>query len=157
MFGLNETQWRDLVLSVNVHRKSRRLSPFETATHLGIALRQTDVRTLAQALGFSDITTLLKIASLKDLPTDVAPLIEWGRAPGTVSMSTAAQLARLPSRDLASAAIKAAVQYSFDKEEARQLVQIFQRSGQPLNRCVEQVLETRPRIERSELIIGSLL
>lgn len=157
MFGLTEPQWQDLVLSVNVHRKTRRLSPYQTAQYLAVALDHTTVGSLGEALGFSDTTTLLKILRLKDLPPETAPLVEWGTAPGSVSMSTAAELLRLPDNELVTSAIKAAAQYRLTKEEARQLVQISGRSGEGLQECIGRVLQTRPRVERSELIIGSLL
>ena len=157
MYGLSEREWQDLVLSLNVHRKSRRLSPYETACFLDRALAQTDVQSLAQALGFSDVTTLHKILRLKQMPAEIAPLVEWGTSSGTVSMSTATELMRLPSIDLTVEAVEAAVQHSFTKEEARQLVQVFQRSARPLDQCISNVLETRPRIEKSELILGSLV
>jgi ParB-like chromosome segregation protein Spo0J len=157
MFGLTEAQWRDLVLSVNVHRKTRRLSPYQTSQYLAMALNHTNVNALGEALGFSDATTLLKILRLKDLPPETAPLVEWGTAPGAVSMSTAAELLRLASSELVAIAIKAAAQHRLTKEEARQLVQIYGRSGEALQECISRVLLTRPRVERSELIIGSLL
>jgi hypothetical protein len=157
MFGLTDEQWRDLVLSVNVHRKTRRLSPHQTAQYLALALEHGTMRALGDALGFSDTTTLLKIARLNTLPPDTAPLVEWGTAPGSISMSTAAELMRLPDTESAGAAIKAAVQNRFTKEEARQLVQISERSGETVDGCIKRVLLTRPRVERSELIIGTLL
>jgi len=91
------------------------------------------------------------------MPAEIAPLVEWGTSSGTVSMSTATELMRLPSIDLTVEAVEAAVQHSFTKEEARQLVQVFQRSARPLDQCISNVLETRPRIEKSELILGSLV
>lgn len=157
MFGLTDIQWRDLVLSVNVHRKSRRLSPAEVATYLATALSQTDVSSLAQALGFSDTTTLLKIHRLKDLPAELGALVEWGTVKGSVSMSTAAELMRLRSIDVAASAVKAAVEHSLTKEEARQLVQVLERSGDTLAASLNKILLTRPKVERSELVVGSLL
>jgi hypothetical protein len=145
VFGLTDIQWQELLLSVNTHRKTRRLSPVETATHLEIALSKTDLHSLAQALGFSDTTTIVKIRRLKDLPAELGALVEWGTANGSVSMSTAAELMRIPSIEVAADAIKAAVEHSLNKEEARQLVQILERSKDPLETC------------QSELIVGSLL
>ena len=83
MFGLTESQWRDLVLSVNVHRKNRRLSPVDTAHCLATALKQTDVPSLVKALGCNDATTVLKILRLKDLPFELATLVDWGTTRGS--------------------------------------------------------------------------
>lgn len=157
MFGLTDIQWQELLLSVNTHRRNRRLSPVETASHLETALSKTDLYSLAKALGFSDTTTIVKIRRLKDLPAELGALVEWGTANGSVSMSTAAELMRIPSIEVAADAIKAAVEHSLNKEEARQLVQIMERSKDSLTTCLNKVLLTRPRVERSELIVGSLL
>ena len=157
MFGLSDEQWRDLVLSVNVHRKKRRLSPYQVAHFMKLALRETDVDGLAEALGFTDTTTMRKILRLNDLSDDLASTVDWGNSRGSVSMSTGAELLRLPTAELVDQAIRAAVENGLTKEEARQVVQIFERSGQGLAECIVRALKTRPRVERSELIIGSLL
>lgn len=158
MFGLSSEQWRDLVLSVNVHRKNRRLSPVEVAEHLRKALEQVDVDTLAESLGFADTTTMKKILRLNEMPDGIATVVTWGiSGRGTLSMSTATELLRLSSHNLVAGAMKAAVEYGITREEARQIVQIRKRSGAPIAECVRQALRTRPRIERSELIMGTLL
>jgi len=157
VFGLSESEWRDLVLSVNVHRKDRRLSPVQAGIYMKRALEVTDVEALAEALNFEDTTTMRKILRLADLPSELTPTIDWGTRKGSVSMSTAAELMRLDSEELVRTAIKAAVEHSITKEEARQIVQIRERSGDPIQQCINGALKTRPRIERHEMIIGSLL
>lgn len=157
MFGLTREEWQDLVLSVNVHRKSRRLSPAQAASYLQRALQQTSVESLAEALGFKETSTLRKIAGLSVLPADVADTVEWGSRRGSISMSTAAELLRLGSPDLVREAVTSAIEHDLSKEEARQLVQIRARSSEPIEECVRRALGTRLRIERSELILGSLL
>lgn len=156
MHGLTEEEWKDLVLSVNVHRKNRRLSPVQVATYISTALESTDVNTLASDLGFGDTTTIKQILRLKDMPDDLATVVDWGTRKGSISMSVATKLMCLP-RDSLFKAVSAAISHSMTKEEVRQLVQIRARSEQTIDDCIQQVLKTRPRIERSELIIGSLL
>ena len=156
MHGLAEEEWKDLVLSVNVHRKNRRLSPVQVATYISTALESTDLKTLASDLGFGDTTTIKRILRLKDMPDDLAAVVDWGTRKGSISMSVATELMRL-HRDFLFKAVGAAVSHSMSKEEVRQLVQIQARSEQSVDDCIEQVLKRRPRIERSELIIGSLL
>lgn len=157
MFGLERGEWQDLVLSVNVHRKNRRLSPAQAASYLQRALKQTSVENLAETLGFKETSTLRKIAGLVTLPADVAGTVEWGNRRGNISMSTAAELLRLGSPDLIREAVTSAIEHDLSKEEARQVVQIRARTSEPIDECVRRALATRPRIERSELILGSLL
>jgi hypothetical protein len=157
MFGLSANDWRDLLLSVNVHRSQRRLSPSRVAELLDIALKQTDLDQLSKALNFSDKTTLERIRSLRALPADLAILVDWGSRKGVLSMSTAAQLVRLKTSENIRAGFKAAVEHDMTKEEARQVIQIFERSGKPLAECISTALATRPKVIRSELIIGSLV
>jgi hypothetical protein len=157
MFGLPANDWRDLLLSVNVHRSQRRLSPTRVAELLDAALRQTDLEQLSKALNFSDKTTLERIRSLRSLPADLGILVDWGSRKGVLSMSTAAQLVRLKTPERVRAGFKAAVENDMTKEEARQVIQILERSGKPLPDCISTALATRPKIIRSELIIGSLV
>ncbi|MFC1816510.1 hypothetical protein ACFL0M_11385 [Thermodesulfobacteriota bacterium] len=156
MHGLTKEEWKDLVLSVNVHRKNRRLSPVQVATYISTALENTDLNTLASDLGFEDTTTIKRILRLKDIPDDLATIVDWGTRKGSISMSVATEIMRL-SKDSLYKAIDAIVSNSMNKEEVRQLVQIQSRTDQSVDDCIQQVLKTRPRIERSELIIGSLL
>jgi len=146
-----------LVLSVNVHRTERRLTPFAVAKLLQRALSFTNLATLAKALNSEDTTTLQKIVRLTGLPDEHASLVEWGTRRGSLSMSTAAELMRLGEPEMVRDAIKLAAEENLTKDEARQVVQIRQRSGKSLAECVQQALLTRPKVVRHELILGSLL
>lgn len=156
MFGLTADEWRDLVLSVNVHRKNRRLAPFDAAGLIRKATLSADPSVVAEALGFTDLTTFNKILRLADLPPDLASLVEWGSRRGSLSMSTATELLRLP-QDQQAPAIRLAVENNLTKEEARQVAQVNQRTGLPADQCVAQALKTRVKVERSELILGSIV
>jgi len=157
VYGLPEDEWRELILSVNTRRSKRRLSPAETARRLHTALQNGDASTIATALGFSDTTTMRRIERLTILPADLASLVDWGTRRGRVSMSAASELLRLDDRDAIRQAIMAAIEHELSRDEARQVVQIRDRSQESLAECIQRVLSSRPRIERSELVIGSLL
>lgn len=157
MFGLKEDEWRDLLLSVNVHRKNRRISPARAGRYIIKALEQTNINVLAEALGFNELSTLRKIIKVGSLPTNIASLVDWGTRRGSLSMSTAAELSRLKTPDLIETAFVEAVKYDFSRDEARQVVQIFSRSKQSIELCIQSVLKTRPKIVRSHLVIGSIL
>lgn len=157
MHGLTDAEWRDLVLSVNVHRKQRRLSPARVASYLDRALCNVSVEQLAISLGFGDTTTLRKIHRLHKLPADLAAVVDWGNRRGNLSMTTASELMRLDSESLVREAFTGAIEHDLTREEARQVVQSRQRSGSSILECIARALATRPRIERSELILGSFV
>jgi hypothetical protein len=157
MFGLQRNEWQDLVLSVNIHRKTRRLSPSTTAILLSRASSHSSPNELAEALGFKEPSTLRKIMSLKSLPPEIADVVEWGERRGSLSMSSAAEITRLEDMDLMRKVAHAAIQSSMTKEEIRQIVQMKTRSNASIEDCIRNALATRPLIERNELILGSLL
>jgi hypothetical protein len=157
MYGLQRNEWQDLILSVNVHRKERRLSPIITASYLSRALANSTSEELSEALGFRDSTMLRQIMSLNSFPPELAACVEWGDRRGAISMTAAAQMCRLPNAELIRNLATAAIENKMTKEEVRQVVQIFSRSGKTIQECIQQALLTRPKIERSELVLGSLL
>jgi hypothetical protein len=157
MFGLQQTEWRDLVLSINIHRKTRRLFPLAAAALLSRAASQASLNEIAEALGLKESSTLRKIISIASLPPEIASIVEWGERRGSISMSAAAEITRLGKLDLMRRAAMAAIQHGMTKEEIRQIVQISSRSKSTIDECIQKVLSTRLIIERSELIIGSLL
>ena len=156
-FGLSNDEWQDLLLSVNVHRKQRRLTPAGAARLIERALQQTVADDLAAALGFESTTMLHKIRRLHELPPDLASVVHWGSRRGSLSMSTASELLRLEPEAAIREAFHVAVEHSLTRDEARQLVQIRQRSGKPIRESVAEALRTRPRAVRSELVIGSFI
>lgn len=156
MFGLSPEQWQDLVLSVGTRRKERRLNPVEAGRLIRLALQTSSSDVLAKTLNFQDATTMHRIASLADLPNDLADVVDWRNRTGSISMSTASVLLSL--RDLESIrwAFAAVLANSLTRDEARQLVQVSDRSKLPLPECLQTVLNGRPRVERQELVIGQL-
>lgn len=154
MYGLSADEWSDLVLSVNTHQGTRKLSPVEVGKSISRALTRCGAKELSQSLGFSDTTTLRRLDRLSRVPQELADLVAWRSEPGKVSMSVATELLRLEEGE--REAIMSAIANRLTKEEARQLVQIQSRSGKSIDTCVGEVLLTRPRIERRELVIGRL-
>lgn len=159
MYGLSKEEWQNLVLSVNVGKHQRRLSPYQVAKLLEKALQTVNAPTLASELNFKDLRTFTKIRTLLKAPEDFSELIEWGNRRGSLCMSTAFELLRLQnlSADNLRLLFKACIESDFTKEEARQLVQIHTRSLKPPLVALDEVLKTRPVVQKCHLIIGSLL
>lgn len=74
-------------------------------------------------------------------------------------MSTASELLRLDgiSSEVLKEIFKKAIECELTKEEARQVIQIFKRSKKSPVEAFEEALKTRPIIQKSVLILGSLL
>ena len=65
-------------------------------------------------------------------------------------------IARLSSAQEQSVLTKAALESQLNKSEIIQVVQIRQRSGNPIENCIQAVLNQRPIVEKRHLIIGEL-
>ena len=98
-----------------------------------------------------------KFDSLNQLDPDLRQLVSWGLRPGSLGMSVAAELATMRPRDARRQALLAAIQYTFTRKEAQQLAQSFRRGYGSIEACIDAVLKTRPRVERTELILGAVL
>lgn len=156
MYGLSQQEWASLVLSVNTHRGSRRLSPGQVAELVARAVRQTTAKQLAASLGLRGPDMVKRFLSLNLLPSDLKDVVDWGAKPGSVSMTTAMVLVTLPDPDATRAAFEAAIEHNITRGEAVQVRQAYLRGMGPIGKCIDSALRTRPRIERREAILGAI-
>ena len=148
---------RQLILSVGTHRSARPLLPVEVAQLMQRALDAGEKRAdIAGKLYLEDSTIIGHFTRLLSLPTQVQQLIGWGSDPATVSFTTAAIIARLKCDQEQSVLAKAALENQFRKSEIIQIVQIRLRSENPIEDCIQAVLDQRPIVEKRHLIIGEL-
>jgi hypothetical protein len=159
MYGLTKEEWQNLVLSVNVRKQTRRLTPHGVAKLICKALERVDGPTLASDLNFKDLRTFDKIKAIAKAPEEFGDLIDWGSRRGSLSMSTAYELLRVPARNAKDQKdlFKSCIEAELTKDEARQVVQIQSRSGGTPSAALDSVLKSRPKIQRSHLVLGSLL
>lgn len=156
IIGLTREDYRDLVLSVGTHRKSRRLSPLEVAQLLAKALAAgATKRDCATALGLgqTQVSTFLK---LLDLAADIQHLADWrGGKNASIPFSILAELARLVPQDQAQA-VDSVLRYGLTWKEVVQLVQVSQRSGKAIGKCITDVLNLRPEVVTRHLFVGAI-
>ena len=156
MKGISDVEYQRLLRSVGTHRNTRPLSPIEVAELLGRAVAAGATRSeCAQALsvGTSQISAFL---NLTRLAPQIRHLADWqGSKAASIAFSTMAELRRLPEDDQVVAA-NAALRHRLTWKEAVQLVQIAIRSGNPIEDCIEQVLNLRPQIITRHLFIGAI-
>ena len=159
MYGLTKQEWQDLVLSVNVRKANRRLNPYNAGLLIEKALKTTTPANLSSELNFKDLTTFDKIRGIARSPEEFGSLIDWGNRRGFLSMSTASELLRLDgtSNVVLKEIFRKAIECELTKEEARQVIQIFKRSKKNPLEAFEEAFNTRPIIQKSVLILGSLL
>lgn len=156
ILGLSREEFRDLVLSVGTHRKSRRLSPLEVAQLLAKAVAagatKEDCAT-ALELGVTQVRTFLK---LLDLESDIQHLADWqGSSNASIPFSSMAELARLDPQEQVQA-VDSVLRHGFTWKEVVQLVQISKRSDKPISECITNVLDLRPEIVTRHLFVGAI-
>ena len=157
MKGLLPNQVSELILSVGTHKSKRPLLPVEIAEYMQRALDAGEKRTdIAEKLHLEDSSLIGHFIRLLSLPSQVQQLIGWGSDPATISFSAAAGIARLDSTLDQTVLTKAALENKFNKSEIIQIVQIRQRSNNPIESCIKAVLDQRPIVERRHVIIGKL-
>ena len=157
MKGLSPYEVGQLILSVGTHRSERPLSPVEVAKFMQRALDAGEKRAeIAGRLHLEDSTIIGHFTRLLSLPAQVQQLVGWGSDPATVSFTAAAIIARLQYPQEQSILTKATLENQFRKSEIIQVVQIWQRSKNPIENCIKAVLDQRPIVEKRHLIIGEL-
>ena len=154
MAGLTPAELRDLTLSVGTHRATRRLSPLEVAQLIGKMLRfDSNREKCSQHLGISK-TQISSFLRLLDVDARVQHLADWrGTANATIPFSTLSETARLEPTEqvvLAEAALRTALGW----KEVVQIVQIRERSGEPIDACIERILALRPEIVKQHVFVG---
>jgi hypothetical protein len=140
MYGLTDHEWQQLSASVNTQAAKRELSPAAVSRLANQAAKSTSVEELAQALGFKGTTMLRKLMLFDALPDDIREKITWGTKPGSVSMSTAAELIRIKDADAFRHAFEAATTHGFKRTAALRLVQLFSKGAGDIKTCVQQVI-----------------
>ena len=158
MKGLSPSEIGQLILSVGTHRSERPLSPIEVAKLIQKALEAGERRKeIAIRLHLNGSTIIGRFIRLLSLPPQVQHLIGWGSDPVTLSFSAASGIAQLSSAQDQYALAKASLENQLNRLEITQVVQIRQRSGKPIENCIEEVLNQRPIIEKRHVIVGELL
>ena len=82
-------------------------------------------------------------------------MVDWGASNVTVGFSSAVEIARLPDAEQVPAALSAIANH-LTRTEAKELVQLRLRSGRPLDDCVREVVDMRPRVERINVFLCKL-
>lgn len=158
MRGLTVEEEQLLLRSVGTHRKERKLSPLEVAQLLQSAMDNGATRKeCAERLqiGTSQVSAFL---SLLNVSPEIQHLADWSNlSPSTIPFSSLAQLASLAQPSDQVRAAEAILAHRLSWKEVVQLVQVKNRSSQPIEDCIKAVLRLRPEIETRHIFVGSII
>lgn len=154
--GLSADEMRDLIVSVGTHRAERRLSPVEVAELLEKACQAGASRNeCAEAVGVGT-TQIGTFLQLLELPEKVRHLADWGSTGERgIAFSALAKLSRLDQSEQGKAA-EAVLRDNLSWQEVVELVQLSDRTGDSLERCVEKVIDRRTEVETRHVFLGAI-
>jgi hypothetical protein len=110
---------------------------------------------LRRMLHLDGSAMIARFIGLLRLEPDVQHLVGWGRRDRLLSMSTAAEISKVPPDDQLILA-QQALERGFSKDEVKQVVQLRQRSREPIERCIEKIVALRPQVEQRHAFIGAI-
>ena len=101
-------------------------------------------------------TGVSRFLRILDLPSDLQHLIDWGSGKDFVGFSSAVETTKLKDTEDQRAVADAILSRKLNSKEVRQVAQLRQRSGRPIEECVQEVLNMRPKVEKRYVFIGSV-
>lgn len=157
MKGISSYELRQLILSVGTAKSVRPLAPMEVARLIQRALDAGETRAdIAERLHLVGTTMIGRFTHLLSLPAEIQQMIGWRGESATIPIESAVQIARLESAEEQIILGKALLESRLNRSDIRQVIQISQRSGNSIEKCIKAVLDQRPVIEKRHVIIGEL-
>ena len=154
--GLSREELRDLLLSVGTGRKKRRLSPVEVAQYCAKAKVSIDLLTTELLLSKDQ---LRQFQQLLLLSPKYHPLVDWGKTTATSLGFSSAWLigGRVPDSQIQGQLVQAAIQSRFSKTDIINIIQIYKNQEKSMKQCIQDVIELRPKIETTYMVMGSIM
>jgi hypothetical protein len=156
--GLTSREFQELLLSVGKTTRARRpLSPVEVGELCAKSVdKGANPKEITEELKMTDRGMVSKFLRVRDLVPEIRHLVSWGSSgDGAIGFSVAAQLARLSEGDQATAS-EAILKYRLTRDEMISVIQLLERSKQPLEACVERVVHRRPVVRIRQIVIGAV-
>ena len=159
--GITLDERAKLIFSVNVKglnkNYERPLSPFEVAEYLKTVLDNGGTKEeLRVMLNYRDNTMIGKYLSILDLEDELRSFIDWGRKPGTVSVTNCfeGQLVKIKPKKDRKVAFEYAMKYNLNKLECQMIRQLHTRKFGNIHECAKEALKSRPKIVKNHLYLG---
>ena len=155
---LSTEERQRLLLSVGTHRIKRVLSPVEVANLFAkVVAAGGSLNDCAEAGGLEGTAMVAHFLRLLGLPESVRHLVDWGGSDGGgVAFSSGAEVARLDEDVEEEKVVQGVLTYRLSRSEVRQVVQLRKRSRRPVEECLDEVVEMRPRVERRYIYVGAV-
>lgn len=139
------------------HRIQRPLSPIEVGQALSDSAKAgSSLKELADTLHFDGTSMVTRFMRLLALSPQIQHLVGWGQSKSTIGFTVASELARLKQEHDQIRVCHSALEYQLSSSEVKQIVQLRLRNQKPIEDCIAQVLEQRPKIRKVYLFIGAL-
>ena len=154
--GLSEIEFKQLLLSVGTHRSARVLTPCEVAFLFQKAINHgASLQDCAKAVLLDGPTWISRFLRTLKLDKNIRHLVGWGQATGSVSFTSATEVARLKTNEQAHV-FTSILENKLSSKEIRELVQICLRSGRPIKHCISEVVSLRPQVIRQHMFVGAV-
>lgn len=154
--GLTEEEQKNLLLSVGTHRGKRVLTPCEVAFLFQKAINHgATLQDCAKAALLDGTTWISRFLRTLKLDKSVRHLVGWGQIAGSVSFTSATEVARLDKSEQGQV-FKSIIENMLSSKEIRELVQIRLRSNRPIQECIDEVVSLRTQTVRQHMFVGSI-
>lgn len=155
--GISKEEYHELVLSVGTHRTNRPLTPVEVADRFARALdADASLEECASAAQLSGPTMVRRFLRLRELTSDVKHLVDWGESgERCISFSSAVEVARLTPEAQGKMAA-AILEHELSRQEVVSVRQLWERSDDDFNHCVNRVIKRRPVRRHVEVVMGAV-
>lgn len=155
--GLTQQLFRKALFSVGTARGPERpLSPVEVSNVFHSALQAGASRNAIAKTFQLNSTMVARFLRLLDLPSEIHHLIDWGKSKqSAIGFSTASELCRAP-RIEQSALAAAILKYGATKDETISIIQLRNRSREPLGICISRVIGRRPTVRLFQVVVGAI-
>ena len=155
MKGLSPEEQRDLILSVGIHRQERILSPVEVAILMEKAMNAgSTIREISEEITLGP-TMVARFLRLLNLAPEIRHHVHW-RDRSHISFSVASEIARLSIPGDQEFLGNATLKHQLSKSEVIQTIQTMNKFNRPIEQCVDEVLQMRPRVIKRYLFVGAI-
>jgi len=146
-----------LIMSVGTHRRNRPLSPVEVAEGFETLLESGwTANRISDEVLLKDASMVGRFRKLLELPVGIRELVNWHGSSSTITMSTAAEIARLRGLRDKTRLADSVLEYGLSKFEAQQAIELVRNVELSVSESVERVVRTRSKVVERSLFIGTV-
>ena len=154
--NLNNHELGRLRMSIGygTHKKGRPLSPIEVglllrrARNSGISLEEC-----ARKINLSGTSHINRFLRILDLPEEIRHLVSWGNGKGVIGFSASFELTNIVDEADQCIVARSILEDRLNSKEVRQVAQLRKRSKKPINDCLNEILNMRPKLRNTTFLL----